>query len=330
MMAALVLAGLSGLSGAAQAQVFLPYLNAPPEGAPITAPPRLFLSFGGARRAAVMDTGSTGIVVSASAIPRVEALPGLGPGTLTYSSSGRIMRGRWVRVAATIAGKDGAAVTTAPLPVLAVDRVDCLPHARDCIAGPARDGIAMLGIGFGRQGDHQAQSTPDRNPFLNLAGLNLAASASGRGYVVTRSFVQIGLTEAARQGFATVQLARSKLFPDWEQAPVCISVDDAAPACGVALMDTGVVAMYLGLPGRARGTLPPGTRLRFDLPDAAAPVASYSLTAGDTGSPLSPERIVPVPHAAAFVNTSVRFLNGFDFLYDADRGLVGYRKRAGG
>ena len=49
-----------------------------------------------------MDTGSTGIVVSADKIPNIDRLPSLGPGRLTYSSSGRIMIGRWVVTPVTI------------------------------------------------------------------------------------------------------------------------------------------------------------------------------------------------------------------------------------
>jgi hypothetical protein len=53
----------------------------------------------------VMDTGSTGIVVSADKIPRIDTLPSLGPGTLTYSSSGRVMMGQWVITPVTIRGR---------------------------------------------------------------------------------------------------------------------------------------------------------------------------------------------------------------------------------
>jgi hypothetical protein len=56
------------------------------------------------------DTGSTGIVVSAAAIPNVDRLPSRGPGALTYTSSGRIEQGDWVVVRATITGANGASV----------------------------------------------------------------------------------------------------------------------------------------------------------------------------------------------------------------------------
>src|ERR1700738_4421868 len=37
-----------------------------------------------------------------------------------------------------------------------------------CTANEAPHGISMMGIGFGRRHDHQAQGAPDRNPFLNI------------------------------------------------------------------------------------------------------------------------------------------------------------------
>src|SRR5262249_51424298 len=71
---------------------YLPYVNAPGP----SASPLLRVSFGGRSYAAVMDTGSTGVVVSADKIPNIATLQSLRPGQLTYSSSGRIMIGRWV------------------------------------------------------------------------------------------------------------------------------------------------------------------------------------------------------------------------------------------
>ncbi len=318
--AALALAGLlfAALVNTPAAAQTLTYLNAPPNGARIAAPPRLTLSLGGRSVRAVMDTGSTGIVVAANLIPGFARLPGP-PGVLTYSSSGRIMRGRWVRVAATITGANGQRVTTAPIPVLAVTREDCLRLARNCrpIAHPR--GIAMLGIGFGREADHQPQSTPDRNPFLAVQG------RGDRGYIVTRRFVRIGLTPASAAGFATIRLTRNPRWQDWNQAPACIRVATSPPACGVSLMDTGVVMMYLSVPGPP---LVSGTRLHFLL-GATGPadraVASYGFALGHHASPLAPRAVVRAHNPRPFVNLTVRFLNGFDYLYDVTTGTVGYR-----
>jgi hypothetical protein len=76
-------------------------------------------------------------------------------------------------------------------------------------------------------------------------------------------------------------------------------------------------------------TLRPGTKVRIAIPDVASTRAFYAFSVGEETSPLAPDRLVLVGRANAtrtpFVNTSVRFLNGFDYLYDADGGFVGLR-----
>ncbi|MFG1422468.1 hypothetical protein [Roseixanthobacter liquoris] len=322
---------------------FLPYLDAPLSGAPMTRPPSLGLSFGGRTVRAVMDTGSTGIVVAAAAIPDLASLPSLGPGQLTYTSSGRIMSGIWVVTPVRISGTTGAQVTTRPMPVLAVTRVECLKNARNCRPRQDPRGIAMLGVGFARQGDHQAQSTPDRNPFLAVEGMGDAEKpgAVRRGYVVTKRGVQVGLTGEAAAGFAFTKLARSTEFADWAAAPACLSLNGRLPqACGTALVDTGVSTMYVTLPpaqqqgqvtrdARGRPGLPAGATLSVKL-GADGTGAAYSFAVGDVANPLAPLGVVLVQRGErTFVNTSLRFLNGFDYLYDADGGFVGYRARQG-
>ena len=146
--AAPALAASSNPYDAFDQTAFLAYLNAPDAGADLKRPPRLRISFGGRSYAVVMDTGSTGIVVSADKIPNIDRLQSLGPGQLTYSSSGRIMIGRWVVTPVTVMGRNGAGITTAPIPVLAVDRVECTDNARRCTPLETPRGISMLGIGF--------------------------------------------------------------------------------------------------------------------------------------------------------------------------------------
>jgi hypothetical protein len=95
--------------------------------------------------------------------------------------------------------------------------------------------------------------------------------------------------------------------------------------------------MYLTVPDtqapdarRARNgrtpTLIDGTKLTISIPTDAAPQALYRFTLGDAGNPLAPRRLILVSRVMPpFVNTSVRFLNGFDYLYDADGGFIGFR-----
>jgi hypothetical protein len=252
------------------------------------------------------------------------------------------MMGRWVVTPMSIAGADGARVTTAPIPVLAVTQVRCMEGARRCTPNEAPHRIAMMGIGFGRRHDHQAQSGPDRNPFLNVASSKQGGPDVERirpGYIVTRRGIHVGLTSANTQGdFSYVKLAREADGKDWAGTPACISVNGANPAaCGSLLMDTGVTTMYLTVPetqapanlltesGRAM-TLAMGTNLVISIPTGDSPQALYTFTLGDDANPLAPASLILVSRTRApFVNTSVHFLNGFDYLYDAVAGYAGFR-----
>jgi hypothetical protein len=334
--------GAASLDATPDTGVFLRFVNAPTADEPIRNPPSLFVSFGGRRHRATMDTGSTGVVVSADMIPNVDKLPSAGAGTLAYSSSGRIMRGDWVITPVTITGRNGASVTTTPVPVLAVKQIDCFDNARNCTPTQTPRGVAMLGVGFARQADHQHQSTPDKNPFLNLPGMATTDRSGGvrRGYIVTRQGVQVGLTEADMRGdFHLVALSPADGARDWSAGPACISVNEAPAACGTVLVDTGVTGMFLTVPpaqqdgsvapGEPGGrTLVAGTKVTITLDKSGGQDgASYGFAVGDADHALAPSRLTLVggPSRATFVNTSVHFLNGFDYLYDADGGHVGYR-----
>ena len=329
-----------------QRGIYLSYVNAAGADEDITRLPMLRVSFGGPPFNMVMDTGSTGIVVSAHRIPNINALPSLGPGQLTYTSSGRIMRGRWVVTTVTVMGADGARLATSPIPVLAVTRIECTPRARRCRPNDDPREVSMMGMGFGRGHGREAENGTRKNPFINIATIAAPGrdgeSAQGmrRGYIVTRRGVHVGLTgENTQPPFSYVALARSESGNDWSGIPACITVNGATPAaCGSMLMDTGVTAMYLTLPdgqstaaairpddGRA-ATLAPGTSLTISAPSAEAPQARYTFTVGDAHNPLSPTRLILVRgHRAPFVNTGLRFLNGFDYLFDADGGRAGFR-----
>jgi hypothetical protein len=344
---ALVAASVAATFGGAQPHdkadgqgVFLRFLNRRELGGYLQNPPHLGLSFGGRQLRAVMDTGSTGIAVSATSIPDVDRLPSRGPGNITYTSSGRIMQGDWVVTRATITGANGASVTTSPIPVFAVRSIACLDNARNCTPREDPRHVAMIGVGFGRGGNRDGPPGPDKNPFLNLAGNGSARDGLRRGYIVSREGVQLGLTAAdPGDGYTTSQLAWDEQRQDWTGAPACIAINDRTPACGTALPDTGVTGMFLSLPASeeqgsvgSRGTdrgPPPGAKVTISLaPAASAPGgASYSFRIGDVSNPLSPTRVTLVGHGdrPTFVNTGVHLFNGFDYLFDADKGIVGYR-----
>lgn len=303
-----------------------PMLTFLDRGSPLIDVPRLAIGIGGVMREAVVDTGSTGVVVSAAAIPGIDRLASLGPGVITYSSSGRIMKGRWVVTPIVVAGQTGRVVTR-PMPILAVDSIDCMPNARRCIPERHPLHVAMLGIGFGREHDRQPGGTPDRNPLLQVA----QPAGLPRSYVITRSGIGLGGSDA---GFATVRLSWDAGHRDWSAPPACITIGHGEPACGTALVDTGITGMFLTVPpdrlpaGGDGRTLANGTALAIDLaPGSRGQGTHYILNAGDTRDGAAPSSITlaGIGKRPPFVNTGVRLLDRFDYLYDADAGLVGYR-----
>ncbi|MFK8251506.1 hypothetical protein [Ancylobacter terrae] len=307
--------------------LFLRYLNAEEGG--IGAVPRIGLSFGDRPIRAELDSGSTGIVVAAAYIPNFDQLTSIGEGRLTYTSSGRVMVGQWVVTPVSLVGREGASVTTEPMPVLAVTEVRCLDDARDCTPHDDPRGIAMVGVGFAREGDMQSQSTPDKNPLLRVTG---GEGPRRRGYILTPEGVHVGLTPANTGGeFRYVKLKRQPDRPDWQGVPACIVLNGASPpACGSMLVDTGVSAMFMTVsPAQAagaEGSLPDGTQVSIRLGDANASSELYGFEVGGE-SPLAPDGThLRVSATRAFVNTSFHLLNGFDVLYDADGGYAGFRR----
>ena len=308
---------------------FLRYLNA--QEGPITAVPRIGLTFGERTLHAELDSGSTGIVVAARYIPNFKSLPSIGDGRLTYSSSGRVMVGKWVMTRVGLVGREGARVETNPMPVLAVTRVECWDNAPRCTPNNDPGGIAMVGIGFAREHDHQSQSTPDKNPLLQISG---GADQLRRGYILSPEGVHVGLTgENTRGDFRFIKLSRVAGHLDWSPLPACVSVNGQAPAaCGSILMDTGVSAMFITLPlaqaAGQTGSLISGTEISIRVGGSADGFQLYSFTVGD-GSPLAPEgtHLRVSDSRPTFVNTSFHLLNGYDVLYDADGGYVGFRRR---
>jgi hypothetical protein len=243
------------------------------------------------------------------------------------------MLGRWVVTPVTLVGKNDAAVQTEPMPVLAVTHVECLRQARDCTPTDTPRNIAMVGIGFGREGDQQSQSTPDKNPLLRVTG---GSGERRRGYILSPQGVHVGLTGANTRGaFAFTKLSRQQDRPDWSAIPACISLNgQTPPACGSILVDTGVSVMFMTVPvaqaGQATASLDEGTNVSISVGTAEKSSELYRFTVGGD-SVLAPERIhLRVSPDRVFVNTSFHLLNGFDVLYDADGGYAGFRRRENG
>ncbi|WP_207539755.1 autotransporter family protein [Sabulicella rubraurantiaca] len=329
------------------ASVFVPYHNAGTNGS-LTHSPSLQLSFSGlsggsftpGTLAFTMDTGSMGIVASPDNYQPQAGDMAIGPGQLTYTSSGRVNHGTWYLTRVNIHDAQGVAAV-AEVPVLQVTQITCLTNARECTPTTSPSGVSMMGVGFAREADEQQDSRPRNNALINIVQMRgasgLEAVTPGAnyvpGYVVTRGGVTLGLTAADTAGAAFARLLPNPAIPgEWMPASGG-TVVNGVRGQGNSLVDTGVNEMFL-VPGAGTGlaagqTVPAGTRVTVSLPGLeAAGLASYGFMVGG-GSALEPSSVI-IPHGTTpFVNTGRYALKAFDIIYDSGNGFVGYRRAAG-
>ncbi len=319
--------GSSPYSGLAAIEI--PFANGPIGAAHV---PQVYLKLHGAPpRPFGMDTGSTGIAVAAEHFtPGPGDIAG-GPGQIIYNSSGRILGGTYYTTDVEIRSNVDTHVATARVQLLRVENISCRPNARDCRPDSNPRGVSFMGIGFDRDAAQGSTPGAPRNPFVNLTSLASGAPVSSvrPGYVVTRTAIHLGMTPDLTRGFALVKLTPKTGNPmDWNAAPLTVSVNGVTGS-GTILVDTGIDYMFLSPPpgtALARGTrAPAGTRIEIYLPDKRTlQPASYAFTVGENRNPLQPVKVEIVQDAGVFVNTGRLFFEGFDYLYDAAGGYVGY------
>ncbi len=228
----------------------------------------------------VIDTGSTGVVVSNRKVSPAAFAAATQTGHILYNSSNKFFAGKYVKTPIIFQTVVGDRVSSLPLDILAVsctctvnpsaptnqaapDPARCATYngtpptdgstqtsLAQCQAAP--DSIAMMGVGFDRGGRSAAL-----NPFLNLAAP--AGKTIHPGYIIGKTGVTLGLTAANIQGFKTLPLASNRQLPgtEWLQPTACATVTGpgappSAPLCGGLLMDTGIDFMFMSFNTKSR------------------------------------------------------------------------------
>ncbi|MCJ1354917.1 MAG: hypothetical protein MMC33_004907 [Icmadophila ericetorum] len=202
-----------------------------------------------------MDTGSTGILMTASKVP------GYSPSSCIYgseylSSSKKLYEGCWVNDNITL-----ASIAVAEVPILAARSLctctnlssqtgQCAGPKFNCKQDPPR--IQCIGVGFGRDSPAQPPGLPDKNPLLNIISVNDVPVKPGTmhtGYIITATGIQLGLTSSNTTAFAMTQLTQGSYYckdkRGWAGVSICISIDGAPCVSGRALFDTGITESYL-------------------------------------------------------------------------------------
>jgi hypothetical protein len=279
-----------------------------------------------------IDTGSVGVIVGAGDVPNID--PQAAAGSITYSSSGVELDGVWTNAVITFPDSkdENGNVATVMVPVLAASQCLVHPGAVNGNAHPAttepvkNPKVFMFGIGTGRGKEvHQ-----DRNPWVNLE--QMQAGTMRRGYMLTRDGITLGLsTEAVGQGFLFEKLNEHVGSPavtgngpkDWDSARGWVTVAGIKQENSSMLLDTGLTNMMLVQPnGDDHTDVPAGTEITVNLLSGRL---KYSFKVGDTEDPFTPRKVTYVKRAVPLVNTGLRVLAKFDYLYDADGGYLGLR-----
>lgn len=228
---------------------------------------------GGESANVVIDTGSTGVVVSNSKVSAAAFAKATQDGHILYNSSNKFFGGKYVKTPVVFQTEGGGSVQTNPIDVLAVSctcGVSQTAPTNQAAPNPARcssyngapptqgsthssliqcqaapDSIAMMGVGFDRGGRSSAL-----NPFLNLAAPT--GKTLHPGYIISKAGVTLGLTAENVKPFKTVQLQPNTKMTgtEWLQPNACATVaapggTPSAKLCGGMLMDTGIDFMFL-------------------------------------------------------------------------------------
>jgi hypothetical protein len=343
--------GDAGTVAPSTASVTIPFVKA--STGPLTSLPQIRVGLDNSSPIVfTMDTGSTGLVVGTGTKAFTPSGPSLGPGEITYSSSGIILTGNFYQATVKIGSDENYA--TAFVPVLLVDQLDCTPHARHCTPKSDPD-TAQFGVGFGRENGGNSDRTPSYNAFLNIIDINGTPVTSSSpttegtltsGYIITPQNVTLGLTKHNTRHFRFLDLTWSQTYGDWEPAPGTLTIN-GSQGSGTVLNDSGVSNMYAqpvtgsDIPSTAPygvcldgPCLKPGTQVKIAIGNpGASTVARYRFTIGSDGGPAAdssaaaPEYVTLVAEApTAFINTTYHFFNEFAYVYDYTNGKVGYRK----
>lgn len=292
---------------------------------------KVMLDFGaGVRHPFVVDTGSVGIVVPESELPR--SVRKAAAGAIRYTSSGLVVEGFWTEPIDVKLDVSGA---IAHVPVFAATSSTCVqPSTNACKPGSLPH---MMGIGFGRP---ESYASPDRNPLIQIKNLPPGTPSN---YRITHSGIELGIKDASNiKGMRTMRLKSftrhglsKQPLTDYRTPTGRIRVNKGRQQQASILIDTGLTDALIALENeepsgciplppapRANCNVNAGTKFTLSMLDGAA---SLSFIVGNHGitTPSSAHWIHLSPQEGNFINTGIRPLSRFDIFYDYTNGIFG-------
>lgn len=294
---------------------------------------------GGPHTTSVIDTGSEGILFARRYLGKDYVETHL-PFFMEYTSSKNTYKGTWVMALVSFSSSrdptsPGTTVaTTARMMLRAVDECN---GETDC----KKINTAMIGVGFDRDTSPGQQDSggnpipPNINPFLQLE--DMAAGILRAGFILawsTRSIV-LGLPSFDDLTFTRITLQPQPSGP-WTAPTVTVALPDAHILLQDVslLMDCGIGESFIQAPADVQAPVVDGhsavmasQHVHVSLSGLAQPL--YSFIVGDAGSG-APTQVLwghNLHDGMPFINTGRHALSQFDYLFDGDKGALGFRFR---
>lgn len=275
----------------------------------------------------LLDTGSTGLRVFASALNGASVTTGAGL-SVTFGSDQFV--GREAKGVVAI----GGATTPSPIAFQLVDSVSCPPGDASC--DPATENQALftkngidgvLGVGLRPPGSGDVYS-----PIAQLGLARAAFTVHTGGAASTSGSLVLG---AGGSGFETVALSQEGTLPNgvraWgdDQVQVCFRIGGTpnAPPCTPSVFDTGSNADVVYAPSLPAsdlaldGTLAPGVAFEASCGSAL----DVRFTVGDP--PESGIDLVWVDSSDDFSILGIEAFFRYDVRFDLEQGRIGFRPR---
>ena len=290
----------------------------------------------------LLDTGSSVTLISQDLVADFDHD---GPQGLTeISETGEISRGTVsplqiefvdAKGQGNVAGQPAVSTLTG----LVVSDIVCAPDAelaKVCEAGPATKRVRRMGIGFG---------PPDGIALFNLPQVKNGQLRAG--FILEPGGLRIGLTgDAAGTDFSVVKLEKPRIgglkqnFWAYPQADLIVNVvDNDMPYLvhGRFLMDTSIRSTLAGITGAPRhGKIPTGTEV-YITPrwlNGSGPQIRW-IEGNGPAAPLPRGQWTKIFEDVVtgwgdpFINTGIRPLLNYRYLYDAEGGYWGLAPRQG-
>ncbi|MBS7538255.1 hypothetical protein [Ancylobacter lacus] len=277
---------------------------------------------GGAPGEVLLDTGSTGLRILASAVGPEVRLTDI-PVTYSYTS-GNVLRGVLGYARVAFPGSDPAVATEREIAIQVVQSVGCKPSKPDC-PGWRGGEKGVMGVAY----------MPDAafNPLAQLP------APFGNGFIVAADdlarpglspHLVVGLTEANLAGFSFAPFAA---LPDGQQPPglkawntksvrTCFSVDGGPEGCDGTVFDTGAALGSFEVPDHPVGRpVRRGALVTTRVPEAGMTLA---VTAGR--APWRNRYRYAPPHGGVLgFNAGGLVFRHMEIAFDAVRGRIGFR-----